>query len=268
MKVNDALSILKNHKGSHCCSCYIPSLKREVGFRPITVSELKSLAKMSVDDSEFAVALNAVIQLLCLEELDFTKLTEIDKAHILINIKRANHLGDDAYKINCGFCQAGFVYQLDIDTLLGQLQDAPEPKEIEKQDGSNKFKFIINVPSIDVASKNTKFLNILTESMTKENYTQEEQEAVRVYMLKCSTLLFIREIYINDEQIEDMDEMTFEQRTELLDLLPASILNDLMKIIIEEPKYNLMQHLTVDIICPQCQKKFPLLVNLIDFFRI
>ena len=48
MKLDDVKNLLKEESGQHTTNIYIPSIKRDVPFRPITTADVKTLARIGV----------------------------------------------------------------------------------------------------------------------------------------------------------------------------------------------------------------------------
>lgn len=270
MNINEAINLIKENEGAHTYTCHLPTLDKTVSFRPLTVSELKSVAKISIDGEDLYTGLTALMQILCINDLDMTQLSEIDKTKALLTIKVANQLGDDVYNLTCNECDANFNYDVPILNLIENNFNEPA-KSIKLSLNANNIKYdlTISIPSLKLSAMYSKFVEGVTKQISESNYTEQQSQEIMLHMIRYGNLIFVKELFINDEIIEGFDSDTpLDKRNSILDMLPGKIIQKINETIENEPSFDLQSKLTCDIICPKCKTPSKLVIDLLDFFQI
>jgi len=269
IKLKDAIKLIKENESSHCYSCYLPGLDKEVSFRPLTVSELKSVAKISIDEEEMYTGLTALLHILCIEDLDMSNITEIDKTRALLTIKVANNIGEDEYNITCKSCNTKFNYVLPITDIIENFKETPKERTVTTTINDIEYKLILGMPSLELTSIYNNFTEDVRKSVENNNYDDEQQTNILLHLLKYSSMLFVKKIFINDNEVEEFSSETkLDVRNEIIDVLPANIIDKVNDIIAEEESYDINLKLSFPMMCPKCKLKSTMSIQLTDFFVI
>lgn len=149
------LNALKQDFATTVNKIYINSLKREVGFREITVLEQKTLSRIMIDNDSKSRkdvvydAQCAIINKACLEpDFDIYQLSEFDRLKLLIALYQANMFKNDIH-FTCEECGAENQYKLDFNNVLKKLDEVElVEKEFEYENRNFSFKFKIEYPSV------------------------------------------------------------------------------------------------------------------------
>ena len=147
------LNAFKNEFSTSVNTVFINSLKREVPFRQISVTEQKTLSKVMIENENrrdiVYDAQCALIQDLCLDDaFDVYQITEFDRIHILIEIYQKNYLKREV-TWTCKKCGAQNVYQLDFTKVSERLNNFDlSPIVYEVEDGIRRYKFTMQYPNV------------------------------------------------------------------------------------------------------------------------
>ena len=112
------INALKNNFATTVRKVYINSLKREVGFREVTVLEQKQLSRIMIDNEQrkdiVYDAQCALINQVALEDgFDIYKLSEFDKIKLLIVLYQTNMFKNDI-QFKCKECGTENLYKLEF----------------------------------------------------------------------------------------------------------------------------------------------------------
>lgn len=132
---------------------YINSMKTEVGFREIKVSEQKTMSRIMIDneqrkdiiyDSQCAL----INQVSLSDGFDIYNLTEFDKIKLLMALYQSNmHKNEITFK--CKECGTDNKYEIDFTKVLKRLDDFDiSDKQFKFENDSWKFDFTIGYPSV------------------------------------------------------------------------------------------------------------------------
>lgn len=147
--IQNVLDTLKDYANKNILQIYIPSLKREVGFRPITGAQQKKLYDAGYDNlvfrTKFIIATYEIITENCLD-WDITKeFNVLDRLAILLAYRKTLH--GDIIKSEYG--DAAVAESID---KLAKIQDLAKTIEFDK------IKIDIEVPKIIEQYKHEKEL--------------------------------------------------------------------------------------------------------------
>jgi len=270
MNVNEALEMLKEKRGSHRYSCYVPSLDKECIFKPVTVAELKSLSKIALDenDENFLMAATALILDLCTEELDPKKLTELDRIKLILDIKQNNQFDSDIYQITCKDCEEIYSVELDTDSMIEKLSKAPSSKTLIFEEEGIKYELEINLPSVDLLCKFKKYVNNTIKKLDAADASDEERLKVEVYFVNYSPMLFVKSIKINEQGIDGFDTLSISDRDIFLNEFPAGIFEKITNAALDEEKFQITKRMRNATICPKCRTDNTYDPEVSDFFLI
>lgn len=150
----DIANALKQDFATTVNRIYINSLKREVGFREITVTQQKTLSRVMIENSDrkdiIFDAQCALINQACLEQDTFNiyNCSEFDRLKLLIALYQAN-MFKNTVKFTCSKCGTENQFKLDFDNVLKKL-DVIELVEhqFSYENKQWKYDFAIEYPSV------------------------------------------------------------------------------------------------------------------------
>lgn len=220
--INEILAALKAQSEKNAFGVYVPSLKRELKFKPLTGKQQKSFYGCLADNiafrTKFILLTYDIIKENCLEPETVDILTVLDRSVILLALRK-NILGD------------GFVLEKDntqytasIDVCLKTAEsiDIPAVKTIAIQD----LEYVIGVPTIKEQYQAEKELR----EGDKENTVPIEQLVKDVLFTEASK--FIKEIYFvagSNKVPFEYNNLTFKERISVIEALPADTLIEIQR---------------------------------------
>lgn len=153
-QVIDIANALKQDFATTVSRVYVNSLKREVGFREITVTQQKTLSRVMIENANrkdiIFDAQCALINQSCLEQdtFDIYKCSEFDRLKLLIALYQAN-MFKNTVKFTCPKCGTENQFKLDFDSVLKKL-DAIDISErpFTYENAHWKYDFKIEYPSV------------------------------------------------------------------------------------------------------------------------
>lgn len=299
MKLKDAEKILAQPTGQHLEQIYIPSLGREVVFHPLTTADAKTLTRMNfIDDFDLNVEglKLGLFDKLCTEDLSDTAvknedgsvlypaisaktITQIDYLSFLIGIRRMLD-NDITYTFTChkNGCGNQFEHVVKLDEEFNDLiYDFKRQTDIiERIDDltGNIYKFeLTNFTMHDYL--------YFRYFMQKLEEIDKESPEVTFKSKFVKPILYIKNIWLNDEIIEDWPELSIPDKLSFWNKLPPSLtINSMRKnkktendITVytyvvqhfpEEKLYNQVNDMTVT--CPKCGAVYGGAFSLDNFF--
>jgi hypothetical protein len=289
MRINDAINVLKDSQAGHLYDVWVPSLKKDISFRPLTVGQLKSLNKFSLDNEDnFYKALSALIVELSDKQIDLKEINELDRVIILSEIKKNNTTTSETLDVTCSGCEKPFTHLLNIENYENNddLDDKVKDFNIEVDVSEDtKIKCVIGLPTIaeqisykdyivQMKRKKQNFETKRVKTMFNLNDTQKNdiiEKAVDTeekYLAGNLNFLFIRNIAINDTEIDSVTTESVENRISLYDQLPGSIRGEITNKIVFQYKETLDKVLRYTVRCPHCEETHTEEVPISNFFII
>ena len=296
MKVADAVKALNQANGSHLDPIYIPSLGREVMFYPLSTADVKTLTRMNFLD-EFDIQVEgiklALFDKLCSEDLSDTAvldangkeiypaisaktINQFDYLSFLIGIRQMlnNKL---TYTFTCFNsekpCNEQFTYEIDMlekfDDIITNFKRQTEFFERTDEKTGNIWKFGLTNFSMHDYLFFKFFMNKLKETDVDSPDLEFETQFVK-------PILYIKNIWFNDQLIEDWPTLSFPEKLSFWNKIPPNItVNSLgtefgtlpdfiQKTFWEEKLVSLIENINVR--CPHCGKIYNGSFNFDDFF--
>ena len=246
-----AKKLLQENSGTGSYKGYIPSLKKDLLFRVLSIGQLKSLAKLGIqnDTLEFGISQLAAISESCLDEIDPETMIDIDFISAMIAL-RLNNINDDIqFKMTCG-CGQEFTYIVPLEKMEEQLRElSVENFTYEKEEKDIVYKIVVNHPKyIDLLA----FEQVITD-LEEEGFTETEIAKIKI---SSFAIPYIKQFFIGEDEIENFANLPFKEKTDFMDLLGGRFLTDKNTIAdfitskINTPK---QQSLSNKITCPACK---------------
>lgn len=277
MDINKALNILEQNNGTSTVDIFVPSLKRNVSFKPITIGKVKSISQMFLNngfDSDLHVILTSIMLDLCVEDLKLKDLCEIDRVRILMELYTYNNFSDNEYEIDCSNegCTHQVSMKVDLTTLYDKFDEVEEEIVKDFNISGIDYKITFHYPSLDLVLKYKKFIEDTKTVLLNDvdsNFSEEDTYKIEFYMMKYSNLLFIKDIQLNGENIDGFRNLSIADRNAIIDNLPPKILQYVENDIIQNDHFKMPRFLDVVTTCPKCNKgKMKLDLTIEDFFLI
>jgi len=274
MEINSILSALKQEASSSLFEVYLPTLKKVIAFRPITVGEQKTLSKMLMNNPNEKNAykmLLALIKDVCLDkDFDVLSLAEIDRVKILLEFYSYNYF-TNAVDLTCTNykCEKTFKYDLNFKELASRIDKLDvEDKVFQYTTGDGKITaiFTIGFPRVNrVADFKDSDLGVAEsdDDITRMTLNQEEMFKLLVKKLSYTRndpALFNFDVDLSEYSVTDgfkiLENLPFEMFFSDKGLLPFTIKNYIEPIIA----------ISVDAVCPHCKEVNAEVFNLQSFF--
>lgn len=277
MNVKEAIEVLEKSMGENVYNIYVPSMEQSLPFKPMTAGQQKTISKLSIDTEDedyvsYQASRLALIKKCCLEDIDIENITIVDFIGILASIKKNNTIDDMMLTLTCKneinkdeFCDNKFNFSIDFDYIIEQCKNF-EFKTIRftKNYKDTEFGFVLKEPKI---------IDYLTYQYMIYNSDDEDMKELTKNTIGGYPILFIRELYINDEPVEDFDELDYGKKVEFINNQiygeiiynkEDSILTTVFENFAGERLDNLFQNVT----CPKCKDIKEGVVTFDNFFTI
>ena len=281
MDIDKFKLILKNVNSRYLYKIFIPSLKTDYCFLPLTVGQKKTISKFLLqnssdsEDLDTYKALVAMISNLCQDQLDLNSINEIDKTLILAEIYRNNTLEMPKYSITCNQCKNEYIHQLNLDSFIEKLKAADlSNKEFKITKSDVEFKFIFAIPSIISVVNYQEYIKNKKEEILKNQLILEEEKLkilanYNEYSYKNEyPVLFVKEVYLNEEKVEGYSELSLEKKFEFFDDFEKDLIfgNDGLYINLISDYSDIVKSLHYVFECPNCKLQISEILSFESFF--
>jgi hypothetical protein len=255
MNIEAVGKLIEENKGLNLFKTYIPTLEKEFSFKQMMVGQLKSFSKLSISEDdmlEYGISQLGVLRETCTEELNTQKLADIDFLSLLISFRINNITEPITLQMKCK-CGSEFKYIVPLTKIEEQLKKISiADKVFEKEVNNIKYKFVVNHPLYINAILYEQLINDIKEDEEISDLVTEKEKLI------LFPIPYIKEIYINDELIDDYSEMSFEQKVEsnFFNKLPGKLFedkNNLITFIMENINKAKFDALSQKVACPKCK---------------
>lgn len=222
-KVNftNALNLLKKNAEQRSYGVWVPSLGRDVNFKPLSTLHHKKFVKILIDANTFNLALNLhiydVIKECCLENINIGDLNIFDKIAICYGIRKHNFkkplslsIDDDATR------------EIIIDDLFNNFK---EKYSVITSDNITVGDIVIKM-SLPTLKREREFDKYIQNRYLNIDKSNEKINQVVADLMLYGVIIYIDSIQIGEESVS-FDELQTEQKIELIGNLDASIFNRL-----------------------------------------
>lgn len=222
--IEDILQALNNTvTDNFTVPVWIPTINDIIYFKPISILQQKTLLKsvLNVRDiynTEFITSFYDIIKSNCLDQ-DFNKLTKLDEFFIFLQL-RININKELIYNEN------NIIFKKDLEQVLLEVKQDILNKDFfsSKNYQENNISIVCKIPSIQ---------NYYECERDKEKINVEEDITEHIYKFIVNTISdelvkFIDKITINNKEYI-LTNFKYRERVEILNQLPASILDQAIK---------------------------------------
>lgn len=283
MKFNDLANFLKEDSGQHADTIYLPSIKRDVLFKPLTTADVKTLSRIGLYN-EFDIN-NELLKLALFDKLvveskescglDSDSITQIDFLSFLIGIRKLMN-NELSFSIKCRKCEKSFDRSINLETEFADLIYSYERKTetFEKLDNSNRV-WTFELESYTM--KNYLYYRYYIEKLKNVDANNPDILNEGAFI---RPVLYIKSVSINNSPIEDWEEQTLANKIKAFNSFPSEIILDpktnkrfdpescLSNFIIdtfdEEKLFKYIKDITVS--CPNCGEDYKGMFKADDFF--
>ena len=293
MTLQDAKKTMNQINGNHLDQIYVPSLGRKVFFKPLSTADAKTLTRISFTD-EFDVKVEmlklALFDTLCTEDLSKIEikdekgvvyppissetLTEIDYLSFLCGIRELLD-SDVAYTFTCQNeeCKKKWEHVVKINQIFkDQIEKFKRQTlffEKEDEQTGNIWKFELT----DYSMVDWFYFRYMINAIREKDPTSPEVIFEGKYV---RPILYIKNIWLNDELIEDWNTAVISDKLEFYNNIAPSITiaskgenkdnlyEFIQKNFIEEEIEKKMLQYKVK--CPNCGREYGRIFNLENFF--
>lgn len=214
---------------------YIPSLDKEVLFKQLTTEQLKLILQTAINstiyNTDFILTINNIIKQNCLDvDVDTNTLTIFDKLFFIFKTKiecispEYNFIFTDD-EINEYSLENG-TYSANIVDHFNTFKNTKPP--LEKEFTNGNFKIKCALPTLNIESKLEEELH--TNITSTDTLTEQEMQNIVGETFVSELAKFINSITINDT-LHDLNTLSFKDRTSIIEKIPVSIINDIIKYI-------------------------------------
>lgn len=283
LDVNAAVELLEKSFGESIDDIYIPSLKKEIGFKPLTVGMQKSISKMSVGfdfDLDYQLLKLSILKTLCVDDIDFENLTEIDFITMLAQLRQNNFTEPLSLIFTCinKNCQKQYNVNINIDKIISNCKDfkfktETITKKIKSKGETIEFKFELSESTI---MSNLEYLNYSKMIADNDNQIGDiNNSKLLAYPIK-----FIKNIYINGQQItmeinnevKIFKDLPMIDKIKFIDNLPPTVYSEgkksvLQQVLVKYPHQRLM-NIFDNVVCPHCKNEREGVITNDSFFII
>lgn len=208
---------------------YINSLKREVAFREITVQEQKTISRIMIDNEDrkdiVYDAQCALINKCSLDQsFNIYQLTDFDKIKLLMFLYQTNMFKNEV-SFTCNECGTDNKYKIDFTEVLKNLDKFDlDDKTYDFDNGTWKFKFTLNYPSVETVSEYYK-----SYADKYREASKKEIDALNNQLNIDYTQLFIKKVDIikkvdNTIKTVDAKNFTTKELLEIFSMFPQDVL--------------------------------------------
>lgn len=281
MKLDDLKLFLNEETTQNTITIYIPSIKKEISLKPLTTANVKTLSRIGIFN-EFDLN-NELLKLSLFDKMsvetkeecgvDSETLTQIDFLSFLIGIRR---LLDNAlaFSFTCQECEENFTHSIDLEAEFSKYIFSYQKKQImfEKIDNNDViWKFELESYTMKDYLYYRYYIERLKEIDVNNPDLLNEASFIR-------PVLYIKNIWRNDEQIEDWKDQILSTKIKLLNALPSEVILDVKNTELtdaclsnfikdnfdEEKLFQDIEKMQVE--CPHCNELYEGLFSFDDFF--
>jgi len=251
-QVNDIINLLQAVEQETSFNVFVPSLQKNVKFKPLSTEQLKRILKTVVDSpiysTEFTITINSIIKENCLDKtVTDDTLTIYDKLLVVLKLRTASI--SDNYTFT--FTEEEIeTYSLAEKTKTISYTEHYEdfikhaltfPEELITIDSCL---VTCNLPSLQTENRLEKELH---KNAKIDVSTPEELRTIVGETFINEVTKFISNISINDIAI-DLTNLSFKERIRLVEKLPTKIINQVIKYI-EKYRNSVKPLTTVKVQC-------------------
>jgi hypothetical protein len=219
MSVGNILSKLKEFNNSNLVSVYIPSAKRELSFRPLSVKQQKDLIKSGLDGILAGITISNTINSIILENCtEKYKFLVTDKIPVILALRRQSFGSIFTVKDE----EKETIFDLD-EILKNDLKYSTDETAWEIQFNGEDFSVFSEIVSLEDDIKINEF------QLDKLKKLKDEQLSETVGSLFIYEILkFVSKIQM-DKDVLELNTLPIKDRLNVIENVPATINNNVLQ---------------------------------------
>lgn len=230
LNINDIIGLVKETNKDFEMDVYVPSLNKDVHFKPMNASHLKSIIKTSVEgifaNNYFNQSVFSIIRDICDSSVPLSKITTLDKIFILLQLRKKNVKNS----ISVDFKKDDKAVSEDVD--LEQFLNKIKKQKLSFSDEIYKngaYEITVGFPSIEQ--------EYLFDTYFQQSKIKKIDENDRAALKELFAPLFISEItqYIKSIKIKDQEinllSLSIAERTSIVESLSGTVVSGIIETI-------------------------------------
>jgi hypothetical protein len=230
LNISDIISLVKETNKDFEMDIYIPSLNKDVHFKPMNASHLKAIIKTSVEgifaNNYFNQSVFAIIKDIRDPSIPLSKITTLDKIFILLQLRKNNVKNS----INIDFKKDDKVVseEVDLDELLNKIKKQKLSFD-DKVYKNGAYEITLGFPSIEQ--------EYLFDAYFQQSRIKKIDENDRSALKELFAPLFINEIsqYIKSIKIKDQEinllSLLISERISIVESLSGTVISGIIETI-------------------------------------
>jgi hypothetical protein len=230
LNISDIISLVKETNKDFEMDIYVPSLNKDVHFKPMNASHLKAIIKTSVEgifaNNYFNQSVFAIIKDIRDPSIPLSKITTLDKIFILLQLRKKNVKNS----INIDFKKDDKVVseEVDLDELLNKIKKEKLSFD-DKFYKNGAYEITLGFPSIEQ--------EYLFDTYFQQSRIKKIDENDRSALKELFAPLFISEIsqYIKSIKIKDQElsllSLSIADRTAIVESLSGTVISGIIETI-------------------------------------
>lgn len=210
----------------------LPSIGKTVEFKEISTAEQKELSKIAMQsnsrsDIMYCAMLGLINKLAVERGFDIREYSEFERIFVTLNLQQMNKINPEI-KFTCAKCGRENAYTLDTQKMLRNFAKTyKQDRTFEVELGSRTFVFTTGWPKVSSV-----------EDFFKNYYRKYDNsgKAIKESMDNLSQIeyitMFVKSVTVvensdpEDKMTANLEEMTYNERVQIVDCLPQSVLFD------------------------------------------
>lgn len=227
MTSKQVLKILEQANGSHLEKIYVPSLQQFVLFWPLTTAQAKTLMRINfVDKYDLSVELLklGLFDKLCAEDLsdkglNSNTITLLDYLSFLIGLRQLLK-NDITFSFVCKKCGSPFQKKLNLAEIFDEDIEKFRPQheqfvKLDEQTGK-MWKFEL----ANFSMKDYLYYKFVLQQMKEKTKNNPDVMHQTKFM---RPILYIKNIYLNDQLIQDWPSLTFPAKLSFFNKISPNV---------------------------------------------
>lgn len=235
MSVGNILSKLKEINESNLVTVYVPSAKKSMSFKPLSVKQQKDLIKSGLDGTLSGISISNIInQIIIDNSVEKHNFLVTDKYPVIIALRR------QSFGNTFNLKQENEEIILDLDLILTKkLTFSQQESTVIGLNGTD-LKTTLEVVSLEEDIK----INSVQLEKTRKNKDEELSDTVGSLFI-YEIVKFISKIEIDEENVVDMVKLPIKDRLTIIENLPAT-LNNIILDYIQQFRKEEIEYITLN----------------------
>lgn len=228
LNVNDIINLVKESNKEFECDLFIPSLKKDVRFKPMNASHLKSIIKTSVEgvftNNIFNQTICSIIKDIIDPAVPISNITILDKIYILLQLRVSNV--KDVISVQLSNNEKKISFDLKIKEHLKELKK--KKINFENQTFTDgPYSVILGFPTMDQEFMSDRFF----EQTKIKKIDEKDKNSIKELLAP----LFIAEIsqYVKTLKIKDQEidflSLPINERWSIIESLSTNVISKIIE---------------------------------------